>query len=381
MKFLFICGCIEEGKDGVGDYTKKLALELIRQGNQCSIIALMDKFIENEEKWSNTESTLNELRLPFKNGIKQNGIKAYNWIKEMNFDWISLQYVPFSFDNRGLHFGLSDLIVKLRIQCKLQIMIHEMWVGRDEGDSLKQKCLSYFQENIINRLLKITSPDLIHTHLPLFSSNINKMGFQCYELPLFSNIEFIKKTSYENVNRIFRMTFFSQIELNQTITNFINNFCSELSVRGLRCEIFLIGGNSDKMKMAVNFFKSFCPEVDKVIYTGFLNEESLSIMLQSTDLGITPMPIHALGKSGSVAAFLSHGIPVAIPRSFHKYEKRETNLKKSFFIEELCKSLISKPNWNEYISAKSNAALAKNKISTFAVTKIFLKDLSTYKVR
>ena len=45
MKLIFICGSLEPGRDGVGDYTRRLAGELIRQGHQIAIIALNYKII------------------------------------------------------------------------------------------------------------------------------------------------------------------------------------------------------------------------------------------------------------------------------------------------------------------------------------------------
>ena len=44
MKILFICGTFENGKDGVGDYTKRLAKEIIDYGHSVHIIAIHDKF-------------------------------------------------------------------------------------------------------------------------------------------------------------------------------------------------------------------------------------------------------------------------------------------------------------------------------------------------
>jgi hypothetical protein len=46
MKIFLLCGSLEHGKDGVGDYTRRLAGELIRQGHNTAIISLNDRFIE-----------------------------------------------------------------------------------------------------------------------------------------------------------------------------------------------------------------------------------------------------------------------------------------------------------------------------------------------
>jgi hypothetical protein len=42
MKVLFICGSAQPQRCGVGDYSRRLAGELIRQGHKASIVSLMD---------------------------------------------------------------------------------------------------------------------------------------------------------------------------------------------------------------------------------------------------------------------------------------------------------------------------------------------------
>ena len=42
LKVLFICGGLHPGADGVGDYVRRLAAELICQGHLAGIIALND---------------------------------------------------------------------------------------------------------------------------------------------------------------------------------------------------------------------------------------------------------------------------------------------------------------------------------------------------
>jgi hypothetical protein len=46
MKIIFICGSLEPGQDGVGDYVRRLAAELILKQNEVSIIALYDKNVK-----------------------------------------------------------------------------------------------------------------------------------------------------------------------------------------------------------------------------------------------------------------------------------------------------------------------------------------------
>ena len=66
MKICFICGSLEPGKDGVGDYSRRLAGELIRLGHQASIISINDSFVASiDEVFQMDEDTcISCLRIP-----------------------------------------------------------------------------------------------------------------------------------------------------------------------------------------------------------------------------------------------------------------------------------------------------------------------------
>ena len=99
MKILFLCGSLAYQKDGVGDYTRKLAGELIKQGNDCKLVALMDKEVlsDTHEIQEIDGVKMEVLRLPYENGFHQNIMHSKHWIDSFNPNWISLQYVPILF--------------------------------------------------------------------------------------------------------------------------------------------------------------------------------------------------------------------------------------------------------------------------------------------
>ena len=43
MRVVFLCSSLDPGRDGVGDYTRRLAGELIRQGQECRLISLNER--------------------------------------------------------------------------------------------------------------------------------------------------------------------------------------------------------------------------------------------------------------------------------------------------------------------------------------------------
>ena len=98
MKIIFICGSLEPARDGVGDYTRKLAAEIIRQGHKATIVSLAE---ENNFDLFKGVQHCEDIEIPVlrsavifhKNYVQE--VKA--WIDEFNPGWISLQFVPFSF--------------------------------------------------------------------------------------------------------------------------------------------------------------------------------------------------------------------------------------------------------------------------------------------
>ena len=88
-------------------------------------------------------------------------------------------------------------------------------------------------------------------------------------------------------------------------------------------------------------------------------------------MGITPVPQHVLGKSGSVAAFLSQGIPVAAPYSKLGYE----HLKVGFLKKKLKKGIFDKPDLLHFQKAAKAAKRIPEKISVDTIAAKFEKDL------
>ena len=91
----------------------------------------------------------------------------------------------------------------------------------------------------------------------------------------------------------------------------------------MKLEVICVGGAVNRMKEVGDQLEKLNISDTPVKYTGFLQNDELSIILSSCSLGITPVPRHALGKSGGVAAFLLHEVPVASPNIHPKYKENE----------------------------------------------------------
>jgi hypothetical protein len=322
MKILFLCGSLEYGKDGVGDYTRRLAGELIRQGHSAYIISLNDRFIKNvvieEQKSENTNILV--LRLPSGLSNKEKYSNAGNYIKDFNPEWLSLQYVPYSFQKKGLPFSLAKRLAKIGKDRKWHIMFHELWIGMNKEALLKHKIMGFLQQFIIKKLIEKLSSKVIHTNTTLYQLQLKKLGVQAQLLPLFGNIpvRFVKREK-ETFDLIFII--FGSIHYGANVQEFTEWLLNLQQIENKIIKVFFAGKNGTESSV----WKKYLQE--KNIYFkdfGFLDEANISKLMLKSDIGIITTPYWLVEKSGSMAAMQEHGLPVIcvsqewIPRNINE---------------------------------------------------------------
>jgi len=168
VRIVFLCGSLDPGRDGVGDYTRRLAGELIRQGVACRAIALNERALTQpvEEVQASEGTHSSVLRLPASLSWRERAWRAKAWISEFQPDWVSLQFVPFGFQKKGLPFGLIRVVDGIAGAAKRHVMFHELWLGSAKGSSFKHRAWGGLQRVIILWPVFV----LIHTTLSFVSS-------------------------------------------------------------------------------------------------------------------------------------------------------------------------------------------------------------------
>ncbi len=317
---LFMCGSLNAGKNGVGDYTRVLAGHLQAYGCRVSIVASHDQAIKGIVRENQREGNqeIVTLRISTKASEESRWETIRGFVAEFGPEVISLQFVPFSFDARGFPYRFVRELSRPPL-CHLQwhVMFHELWVGNGPKWALKRRLLAQGQRWLIKKLYRGLNPAVVHSHLPTYLTDLARIGIPAQPLPLFANVAARGpgRAPQRSVEAgPFRMAFFSQMELSPPIATFIEDLLSaQSSDREGYVEVLLIGGNAQKIDgMRSKLIKRF-PSLS-VLPVGFLSNEALGEQLGGVDLGITPVPFHALGKSGTIAAFLAQGVPVAAPK-------------------------------------------------------------------
>lgn len=374
MRILFICGALEPGKDGVGDYTRRLAGAVQSMGHEPAIIALYDSWVgEPTVAVQCAENNkIQVLRIASNISERNRYRRAKEWVNTFDPVWISLQFVPYAYNPKGLPFSLAKELKALLVNNRrLHIMFHEIWVGPAKSINWKRWLTAALQKKIIGRLINSLQPAVVHTQLPLAQQNLQAIKKNIHPLPLFSNIDlFIQPV--QPAGQVLRVGFFSQATASRPIISFLEELAGNAGKAGRKIELLFIGGNPEKMRAVGDILKTSTSFKDNIFFTGFLPAGGISAAIQQCTLGITQVPRHALGKSGSVAAFLHHDIPVAAPVVQQGKHPKDIG----FFSENLCAAVLLTPDLQALETAKEAVIKAKPEIDLIAIAKLFLSAIN-----
>jgi glycosyltransferase involved in cell wall biosynthesis len=363
MKILFICGAAEPGKDGVGDYTRRLCSELSRVGNTIRIVALCDNYstqVTTETQIiENCEIQVHRFPLSISNNSRF--LSSQEIINQFNPDWISLQFVPYSFDPKGLPFWLPSFLNRLKGNHKWQIMFHELWIGMDVKSTFKSKCIGVIQKILISKILRIRANIVTSTQTNLYQSKIKVLGSTAQLLPLFSNILNHSESRLEEVKGELELKFciFGNIHFGAPVAEFIDDLKAILiNTKEKVLKFVFIGNCGVGMEDWINVLRT-----NKINFetTGFISDKEISNILSSCNYGISTTPYILNQKSGSVSAMFEHQLPVlCVARNWavKGYNQRAflnlTNYtgKESVSNYLNTKFIISNENSLEYVASK-----------------------------
>lgn len=361
MKILFICSSLEINKDGVGDYTRCLAIELIKQGYNVALLAINDKNIDEtiSENQYNDNISLLTLRFPAVLNYEQKKKMAKEYIEKFDPDWLSLQYVPYGFQDKGLPIGLVNFLKQIGgDDRKWHVMFHELWLSISKISPLKHKIISFFQKKIVVGLLKDLNAKCIMTSNRLYQLVLHKEDIISQILPLFSSIsKSIFDTAFIEHEVIEKLP-----EPNKSLDNykFLGIFGTIYPDSNIETVLRNLITKTDKQLILLIFGKSGAWGIneikrlelilkDKILFLnlGMLHADKISTLLQFIDTGISCTSTNYIGKSSVFAAMRFHNLNIILPPKniFPEYDKE---------IEEYKNLLISRPaeQWDVNFIAK-----------------------------
>ncbi|MEM6262148.1 MAG: hypothetical protein AAGI38_06555 [Bacteroidota bacterium] len=317
-KILFIGGSLEAGKDGVGDYTLKFAGALSAVGYEVALLGIYDRNTEV----IHYDSILGMpcLRIPAAYPWQQKKELADTFLADFQPEWIEVQFVIYAFHAKGLPFRFLEQFGNwLKDYQPISFMFHEPWIGRAKGESTKRNLIGAAQRTLIKRLIRKVSPKSICTSNSTFQFLLNQIGIEANVLPLFSNIPVHYGVSQKAEQLLLAhglppreerllLVWFGRIpadwkwqQLGESLSRYTGSRHLYLMHMG-KASV----GDFEKVVARI---QEVCPAI-QLVKIGSLNEEEVSGVLQCADAGIAITAPQIIGKSGVVAAYLAHGLPV-----------------------------------------------------------------------
>ena len=305
MKMMFLTGCLEPGKDGVGDHTRELAAECGRRGHQAFLVSLNDPWIDQTHR----ENGL--LRLGPNQSWVDRVTVTRSFLAERAPDLVSLQLVLYSFHPAGLSFALPQLLRAIIGQTPVQIMFHELWIGTEIGSRFKTRMVGFCQRKIIETVVNKLACRVIHTSNLVYIQLLSRYGITAKHLPLFGSVPVVQP---ENVpprsDHVLRLGIFGSLHPEWSPDEML----AQLKTLGKPIQLSHIG----RIGPGESRWKDLTERYGSEVELSRLGERSLAEISQFfsfVDFGVATTPLALIGKSSCVAAMLDHGLPVIVSRN------------------------------------------------------------------
>ena len=331
---MLVCSGLEAGRDGVGDYCRVLAREFATLGHQCMVLALNDRCIEREARAAYAGGRAELVRLPANEPVRARYARGRAVVEEWRPDWVSLNFVSYGFQKRGLPVEELSLFPRLFADRNLAVMLHELWVGLDHDRSPKNR-LFYgpVQRRLLLALLRRLRPARLATTNACYSAVLARYGFEAEVVPLFGNVPVGEETAegwlYSALaqhgaigpdfdrrrNWLFGM--FGLIDPAWPAAAMFGRLADIARRSERRVIVASIGDAGEHTSAFFEQAKAIVPELGFALL-GRRPAEQISQFLNTVDFGLSSYPYTLLGKSGAVAAMLEHGLPVIVSRDYRE---------------------------------------------------------------
>ena len=333
MKISFLNSCLEPGRDGVGDYTYTLAQECVRQGHECNLIALSDRFV-SEAKLEVLDSGITQLRIPTTMPWSKRIIQAEMLSKNFEPDWISLQFVPYAFHPKGTVFGLARKLRPLFANHRSHVMFHETWIGELMGASVKHRIVGAIQKRLVLNLIRHLAPQVAHSSNVAYQNMLTRHGIHTRLLPLFGSIPIdigtgnnwllaeLRKVGIDiteaNRQKFWLAGFFGSMPADWQPEPVFDILRQAADCQGRRLIFLSVGRLGAGEALWTQLSEDYASEFT-FYKIGFQPTDRISQFLNSLDFGMATTDYNRIGKSSVVATMLEHGLPVIINQDNERF--------------------------------------------------------------
>lgn len=322
-RLAFLCSSLEVGRDGVGDYTRSLAGECARAGHEVALLALHDRHLPAPV----TEEEPPALRLPAAMSWAERTRRAEAFLAEFDPQWISLQFVPYGFHDKGLVWNLPRFLQPLTAGRRVQVTFHELWIGAYRGAGWKERAIGQLQRAGVLRLMRRLAPAAYGTSNDPYIGLLARGGIEAELLPMFGSIPLAANpdpdwlfaelraagVSFQRREELWIFSMFGALHAVWPPEPLFTHLLTAGARAGRRIVITSMGRLGAGEARWREFQAAYADRLH-LVRLGERSPRAVSEVLQEADFGIATSPWELIGKSSSAAAMLEHGLPVIVNR-------------------------------------------------------------------
>lgn len=329
ITLVLLCGSLEPGADGVGDYSRRLAAACTQLGVTTHLLSLHDTHVTTPclEQQSSDDCTLAAFRLPSSLQWSSRSLLLREQLQQWGCTAISLQFVPYAYDRRGLPFGLLGLLRDLKAlpNLRFHLLFHEIWIGISSTSDLRSRVIGHLQRRLIQAILSTLSPGSVHVTNSTYACCLHRIGINAVRLPLFSTLALKPELSDPLVETVGSSTFsacvFGRIPPPWDPDPALEVLAAEAARYQRRPRLLLVG----RPWIADQWFERLqqrWPQIEVVWHGVEPDADKLCALIRSCELGLATVPWGLIEKSSAVSVFLSLGLPVLVSRNDWRLRSR-----------------------------------------------------------
>ena len=312
-QILMLCGCLEPGLDGVADHVLRLSEELVRLGYEITALALADPFINQRQDYRHIGIRI--LRFPTSLSRQASYRWALTVASEDQPDLVIWHYVPWSYDRYGVPGKHTTQFARCMARHSLTMMMHELWVWNLDKvlhrQSVKEQVLGWAQRQRIVRLLKSSDRIKVSTSNSQYAAMLSRTNVEADIWPMFSNIP-PRASNPRRATKPIRVAFFGTPRHNFPFARTIQPLLELAEDAKTEIMVDCVGRHEKRGTALIAAWRSELPGLTWVEH-GPLSAVDASRVLSQCTYAVAHHPAHAIGRSGSAAAYLEHGLTVLVP--------------------------------------------------------------------
>jgi hypothetical protein len=350
-KVVFVCASLQASEDGVSDYCYRLSEALCRLGVDTALLALADRYTDRvvETQQEAAVRRVQTLRLPARLPPRERASAAAAALARWQPDWISLHLVPYGFNAKGILLGEQRWMPPLFEPYRRHVMLHELWVGREEWSSWKDDAVGALQRWALLGLLRRLSPSLVHTSTPQFQKLLRRHGVEARLLRMFGAIPVSDRSaapwlpaalqregvscSAADRERSWLFGIFGGIGRLWPAEAILSRLGEIATRSGRRAVIVSIGRTAPETRSRFEQWRQQFPEMAFAML-GPHSTAEISEFLNSVDFCLTSYPFLHLPKSSTAAAAAEHGVPVITSWGYDAVETRSADADPLFWLAD-----------------------------------------------